>query len=352
MAIVILNWNGKHFLERFLPILLARTLSPAARVVIADNASSDGSLEFLREKYPTLQVLAFDKNYGFTGGYNKALRQVGAAYYVLLNSDVEVGEGWLEPLLEAMEENPQMGACMPKMLSLAHPRQFEYAGACGGFIDRLGFPFCRGRILSRIEEDHGQYDAEVPVFWASGACLMVRSEVYHRLGGLDEAFFAHMEEIDFCWRLQLNGYQVWCIPRAVVWHVGGGTLPNNSPRKLFFNYRNNLYMLYKNLPRKRCVTLLALRLGIDCLSGVVYLLQGKWSYAQAVGQAHRAFFSGRGSLQRTPATLCKRPVWGVYRGWVILRFFLSRGRLTFSMLDLPAPAVAAPAQHRRHRRSL
>lgn len=332
VAIVILNWNGVHFMERFLPVLIERTPADKASIIIADNASTDGSLDFLKRNYPQLQVLLFDRNYGFTGGYNRALRQIDTQYYVLLNSDVEVCEGWLDALVDAMDANPQMGACMPKIVSWTKPEVFEYAGACGGFIDRYGFPFCRGRILSKIEKDTGQYDNPMPIFWASGACLMVRSSVYHALGGLDNAFFAHMEEIDFCWRVQLNGMQVWSVPGSCVRHVGGGTLPNNSPRKLFFNYRNNLYMLYKNLPDRKIVPILAVRLVIDWLSAAAYLVQGKFTFFGAVAKAHRAFWKGRHALERTPSRNQGLPVAGVYNGMIIASFFLKLSKLTFSKL--------------------
>ncbi|MBR5100524.1 MAG: glycosyltransferase family 2 protein, partial [Bacteroidales bacterium] len=247
-AVVILNWNGLKMLQTYLPLLEQRTTCCGAFIVVADNGSTDGSVEWLQEHHPQIRLICFDQNHGFTGGYNRALREIDADYYVLLNSDVEVTDGWLEPLVGFLEENPDAGICQPKVLSVAERNRFEYAGAAGGFIDRFGYPFCRGRILSNLELDKGQYDEPEECFWATGACMVVRSALYHHLSGLDESFFAHMEEIDFCWRAKLLGYQVWCVPASTVYHVGGGTLPNNSPRKLYFNYRNNLLMLYKNLP--------------------------------------------------------------------------------------------------------
>ena len=221
IAVVILNWNGLKMLQTYLPTLVERTSCCGSFIVVADNGSTDGSVDWLKEAYPEIRTLCFDRNYGFTGGYNRALREIDADYYILLNSDIEVGEGWLEPLVSFMEEHPDVGICQPKVLSMAERDRFEYAGAAGGFIDRYGYPFCRGRILSNLEKDQGQYDTPEECFWATGACMMVRSALYHHLGGLDDSFFAHMEEIDFCWRAKLLGYQVWCVPASTVWHVGG-----------------------------------------------------------------------------------------------------------------------------------
>src|SRR5574344_1219898 len=249
-AVVILNWNGKKFLETYLPSLTQNTDRENAFIVVADNGSTDGSVEWMEVNYPDIRVIEFDKNWGFTGGYNRAFNEIDADYYVLLNSDIEVTPGWLDNLLSFMEDNPDVGICQPKVLAMHDKTSFEYAGAAGGFIDRYGYPFCRGRILSKVEKDHGQYDEPMETFWATGACLMIRSSLYHHLGGLDESFFAHMEEIDLCWRAKLLGYEVWCVPSSVIYPVGGGTFHNNSPQKLYLNYRNNLLMLYKNLPEK------------------------------------------------------------------------------------------------------
>lgn len=344
-AVVILNWNGEKFLKKYLPALVANTPthtpSPdgntGVSIVVADNSSSDNSIPFLQKNYPLIRIIQLDENYGFTGGYNRALAQVDAEYFILLNSDILVPDSWLEPLISFMDNNPQAGICQPKMLTEGRHQQlcieatgkedltglfkadlsggkyetFEYAGACGGYIDILGFPFCRGRVLSNVEQDKGQYNDPVQCFWASGACMVVRSSVWRELGGLDEGFFAHMEEIDFCWRAQLAGHQVWAVPQSHVFHVGGGTLPNNSPRKLFFNYRNNLLMLYKNLPfndgweafgRKggNRNFYIFTRMCVDGLTGIAYLLQGKWSYFTAVIKAHNAF---RSMKKQTAITL-------------------------------------------------
>lgn len=332
IAVVILNWNGLGMLQTYLPTLIARTTCPGAFIVVADNGSTDGSVAWLQTNYPAIRTLRFDQNYGFTGGYNRALREIDADYYVLLNSDIEVGEKWLEPLAGFMEEHPEVGICQPKVLSIAERDRFEYAGAAGGFIDYLGYPFCRGRILSKLEKDQGQYDEAVECFWATGACMMVRSALYHHLGGLDELFFAHMEEIDFCWRAKMLGYQVWCVPASTVWHVGGGTLPNNSPRKLYFNYRNNLLMLRKNLPdSSRYHRRFRTRLLLDDLSAAVYLLTGRWRSFAAVCRAHRDYRRMRRDLEVSPFEE-GRDFEGLYPRSIVFDFFRSRKRLKFSDL--------------------
>lgn len=332
IAVVILNWNGLPMLQAYLPTLVARTTCSGAFIVVADNGSADGSVAWLKENWPSVRTIQLDRNYGFTGGYNRALREVDADYYVLLNSDVEVGEHWLEPLAAFMEENPDVGVCQPKIRSVARRDAFEYAGAAGGFIDRYGYPFCRGRILSHIETDAGQYDEPVECFWASGACMMVRSALYHHLDGLDEAFFAHMEEIDFCWRVKLLGYRIWCVPDSTVWHVGGGTLPNDSPRKLYFNYRNNLLMLYKNLPERTRRRRILARMCLDGGSAAVYLLTGRWSSFRAVWKAHRDYRRMR--REEDPSSFeGERNHIGLYDKSIVLRFFLSRGRLRWSDIE-------------------
>ena len=240
-AIVILNWNGRKMLERYLPSVVENTPDDAA-VIVADNASSDGSLDFLAQYYPSVRCLPLDVNYGFAEGYNRALRLVEAQYYVLLNSDVEVTAGWLKPLVDYMDAHDEVAACQPKLLSWTSKGYFEYAGASGGFIDRYGYPFCRGRLFDTVEEDQGQYDQPASVLWATGACLLIRSADYWAAGGLDGRFFAHNEEIDLCWRLHIMGRQVMCLPQSLVYHLGGGTLPKGNPRKTFLNFRNNLTM--------------------------------------------------------------------------------------------------------------
>ncbi len=289
VAVVILNWNGERFLEQFLPPLIACTSYAGAQIIIADNASTDGSMQFLQTNYPSLRTIVLDQNYGFAAGYNKALEQIDAAYFVLLNSDVEVTPGWLDALMVFMEANPTVAACQPKIKAFYAKNYFEHAGAAGGFIDYLGFPFCRGRVFAHLEEDKGQYDEVVDVFWASGACLLIRADMFKKVGGLDEAFFAHMEEIDLCWRLNARGYRVVCVPQSTVYHVGGGTLNAESPRKTYLNFRNNLLMLYKNLPQQSLDFVLRWRKVLDYVAAVQLYATGKKANAAAVLQARKDF---------------------------------------------------------------
>lgn len=404
-AIVILNWNGRKFLEKYLPVLIGETPKDT-KIVIADNGSQDGSTDwienFLVPRYKSnlkneeqfeyfdeehesarighgiynystkndtyqfnidnLEILKFNSNLGFTQGYNAALEKIEAEYYVIMNSDIRVPEysnllsltqgfkeNWLTPLTYFLDTHPQAGICMPKIVSeieySENSRQvFEYAGASGGFIDRYGFPFCRGRILSSVENDTGQYNNPIQIFWASGACMVIRSSLFKVLGGFDVNFFAHMEEIDLCWRAKLLGWQVWAIPQSKVYHIGGGTLPNNSPKKLYLNYRNNLLMLYKNLPLKEegweafgikgkynRETHILIRKIIDGLSAVAYLLKGKFSYAKAVTRAHKDFRQMKKSMEPSPR-IKEQNLTGIYKGSIIKAFLLYVRR--FSDLDL------------------
>ena len=262
LAIVILNWNGKQMLQTYLPKVLACSRDEAV-VYVADNASTDDSLAMLNEKFPEVRQIVLDKNWGFADGYNKALARVDAEYYVLLNSDVEVTPGWLKPLVSFMDAHPEVGACQPKLLSVADKSKFEYAGACGGFLDRYGYPYCRGRVFDTVEQDNGQYDDIHEVLWTTGACMMVRSKDYWAVNGLDGRFFAHNEEIDMCWRMRMMGRQLFCIPQSKVYHVGGGTLPKGKPMKTYLNFRNNLTMLYKNLPEKELRYVMRVRWFLD-----------------------------------------------------------------------------------------
>jgi len=292
-AVVILNWNGEKFLQQFLPSVAKYSNSNDVEIFVADNGSSDNSISYIKKNFDTVKILQFDKNYGFTGGYNRALTQIEAKFYVLLNSDVEVCENWINPIIEFMEKNTDVAACMPKLLTHSKPTHFEYAGAVGGFIDKYGYPFCRGRILSEIEEDTGQYNTIKDIFWASGACMFVRASLFHTVGGFDDDFFAHMEEIDLCWRLKNAGYRIVSFPQVAVLHVGGGTLPNNNPHKLFLNFRNNLLMLYKNLPEKELMKTLVIRMLYDGMAAVLYLLKGEYQFFKAVLKAHLAFYKMR-----------------------------------------------------------
>lgn len=296
-AIVILNWNGKKFLERFLPSVV-NFCPPWAEVIIADNASIDDSVSFLQKHFPQIRIIQHSSNLGFTGGYNATLSQIDAEYYILLNSDIEVKSDWLSPIIEWMDANPEFAACQPKLLSQHHPTQFEYAGAAGGFIDRWGYPFCQGRIFQQLEEDRGQYDLIREVFWATGACMVVRAKLYHEFGGLDEEFFAHMEEIDFCWRLKNAGYKIGYYPQSVVYHVGAGTLPKSSWKKTYLNFRNNLFLLLKNLPKQRLIPVFTIRIVLDLVAAMKFLSQGAFRDAGAVFKAYASFYKKIGYIKR------------------------------------------------------
>jgi len=326
-AVVILNFNTKDYLRKFLPGLIASCEGLDAQVIVADNASSDGSVAVMQAEFPQVPLKVLDQNYGFTGGYNRALEGIDAEYYVLINSDIEVPKGWLKPLVAWMDSHPSCGACGPKLLSYAQRDTFEYAGAAGGLVDRYGYPFCRGRMLQKIEKDQGQYDTPAEVLWASGACLLVRASVWKALGGLDERFFAHMEEIDLCWRMQLRGWKVNIVPESFVYHIGGGTLPNESPFKLRLNFRNNLLLLENNLPatfvaegikekraRRKTRRRIFVRMCLDGLSALVYLVTRRWSFYQSVVEAHKEYRQLRkpGEIPASPA----QPS-GLYRGWIV-----------------------------------
>lgn len=295
-AVVILNYNGVHFLEQFLPSVVS--YSQGHRIVVADNASTDSSVAFLKEHYPSIEVFVFTENYGFAEGYNQALDRIDNTYSILLNSDAEVTPNWIEPVLELMEQDASIAACQPKVRAYHQKNYFEYAGAAGGYIDALAYPFCRGRILNITEEDMGQYDSVVPIFWATGACFFVRTEVYKSLGGLDRSFFAHMEEIDLCWRMHRAGYQLYCQPASLVYHVGGGTMPVSNPRKTYLNFRNSTVMLYKNEPVIQLLWKLPAKLGLDLLAALVFFGQRKPHDAWAVLRAIRGFFENISKWKR------------------------------------------------------
>lgn len=288
IAVVILNWNGKKFLQQFLPSVKASTYGHF-EIVVGDNGSTDDSVAFLEQQYPEVRVIRHSINHGFAKGYNETLKQVVADYYVILNSDVEVQAGWLEPMLDLLEKNPSIAACQPKILSWANKNMFEYAGAAGGWLDEYGYPFAKGRVFDVCEEDHGQYDQSEPVFWASGAALFIRSSVFHALRGFDEYFFAHQEEIDLCWRIQLAGHKVYSCPASVVYHVGGGTLPKGNSKKTYLNFRNNHIMLSKNLPLRKKLWVMPARNFLDAVSAWKGLLSGDGGYFIAILRAHAAF---------------------------------------------------------------
>lgn len=288
-SVVILNWNGKNWLEKFLPSVVTFSNSKDVEVVVADNSSTDDSTAFLAEHYPQIRIIVLTKNWGFAEGYNKAIDQIESKYTVLLNSDVEVTPDWLTELTNYLDSNEDTAAVQPKILSQLDQDTFEYAGAAGGFIDQYGYPFCRGRIFSSVEKDKSQYDQTTDIFWATGACLMIRTDIYKSVGGLDASFFAHQEEIDLCWRLRSRGYRIACVTSSTVFHVGGGTLAQESPRKTFLNFRNNLLMLYKNLPDKDLAYVLRARKVLDMLSYIQFRLTGKAKNAQAIRDARKEF---------------------------------------------------------------
>lgn len=323
VAVVILNWNGKKFLEQFLPSVVQN--SPEfAEIFVADNDSSDDSVSFLKKEYPSVRLILNPDNGGYAKGYNDALSQIEAQYYVLLNSDIEVSPRWIEPLIEYMDDNETVAACQPKILSYHQKTHFEYAGAGGGYIDKYGYPFCRGRIFQELEEDHGQYNDVKEVFWASGACMFVRSEVYHQLGGLDNDFFAHMEEIDFCWRAKNANYKISYHPESVVYHVGGGTLPKNNPRKTYLNFRNNFFLLYKNLESKNMVTVFFWRLILDGIAGLKFLADGNFRDTVAVFKAHLHFYMALGQLKRKRKLLTRNAVTEVYQRNIVFEHFIKK----------------------------
>lgn len=280
-------------LESYLPSVIRSALSEGVTIYVADNASTDRSVEMLRRDFPQVHLIILKENYGFAEGYNLALKQVEAEYAVLLNSDVQVSEHWLSPLVTYMDAHPEVAACQPKILSLRSRDSFEYAGAAGGFIDKYGYPYCRGRIMDKVEEDRGQYDTPSPVFWASGAAMFIRLSDYRAAGGLDGRFFAHMEEIDLCWRLRARGRGIVCLPDSVVYHLGGATLQKESPRKTFLNFRNNLLMLYKNLPEAELKPVMRIRTCLDYIAALKFLITGQLAHARAVMQARREYKSMR-----------------------------------------------------------
>lgn len=337
ISVVILNWNGSTMMRRFLPSVIK--YSPEAEIVVADNGSTDDSLDMLSVSFPGVRQISFSRNYGFAGGYNRAINEINTPLTLLLNSDVEATPHWLEPLLAFMDAHPGAAACQPKILNANHRDMFEYAGACGGFLDRLGYPYCRGRILSVVEKDEGQYDGEpVPVFWATGAAMLVRTDIYKAVGGLDDRFFAHQEEIDLCWRLRARGYGVWCVPQSAVYHLGGATLDKSNPKKTFLNFRNNLLMLYKNLPDNRRTGVLAMRYVLDYLAALQKLLSGRRSEALAIVRARfeyshiRHEFDG---LRRENLKATTNPDIPEQRPYSILWEYYAKGIRRFSQLKNP-----------------
>ncbi|MCF8297215.1 MAG: glycosyltransferase family 2 protein [Saprospiraceae bacterium] len=331
VAVVILNWNGRKFLEKFLPGVIKYNAA-FSEVIIADNDSSDDSVEFLKKNFPTIRIIQNEENGGFAKGYNDALKYVEAEYYVLLNSDIEVTKNWIEPVIELMDADANIAVCQPKLLSYDEQNMFEYAGAAGGYLSKYGYPFCRGRLFQTLEEDKGQYDDVKEVFWATGACMFVRAELYHKFGGLDDDFFAHMEEIDFCWRLKNMGYKSMYCPYSTVYHVGGGTLPKQSSRKTYLNFRNNFILLYKNLPSKRIFRVFCVRLVLDGIAGFKFLLEGGFKDFWAVLRAHLSFYRTLSKTKAKRKLLTQNEVSQIYNGSIVLDYFLG-GKKKFTDLD-------------------
>lgn len=332
VAVVILNWNGEKLLQQFLPTVLQH--SPEnVEIYIVDNYSTDNSIKLVQESFPTIRIINLDKNWGFAAGYNRALEQIEAEYYILLNSDVEVTLGWIDPIIELLDKNQTIAACQPKIRSYHKKEEFEYAGAAGGFIDKWCYPFCRGRIFHIFEKDEGQYDQVTEIFWASGAALFIRSKVYHSVGGLDEDFFAHMEEIDLCWRIKNNGYKVYFHPQSLVYHIGGGTLLMGSPQKTFLNFRNSLLLITKNLPKRSFLPLLFLRMILDGVAAISFLpyKNGPGNFF-AVLKAHFSYYSMFLKIIKKRKIVPNHKVGRIYKKSVVFDFFLRKKR-KFSDLE-------------------
>ncbi len=331
VAVVILNYNGQKFLEKFLPTVISYS-SDVAEVIVADNCSTDNSVEFMRENFPNVRLIINESNGGFSTGYNVALRQVEAEYYVLLNSDIEVTPNWIKPIIDLMDSDKNIAACQPKLLSYYERDRFEYAGAAGGFIDKYGYPFCRGRVFQNLETDEGQYDDIKEVFWATGACMFVRAELYHKYGGLDDSFFAHMEEIDFCWRMKNLDYKIMYCPSSAVYHIGGGTLPKSSARKTYLNFRNNLSLLMKNLPDGTAFGIIFYRIQHDWIAGLKFMFEGSIADLWAVTRAHLSFYRHLPKLRKCRKTLKHKQVSCMYKKNIVFKHFLEKKK-KFSELN-------------------
>lgn len=334
-AVVILNWNGRAFLEKFLPGVISATVSPGTEVIVADNGSGDDSVSWLAGNYPDIRVIMLDKNYGYAGGYNRVLEQIDSEYYILLNSDVAVEQGWSDALITFMDMHPAAGACQPKIKSYSEPERFEHAGAAGGYLDRFGYPFCRGRIMNYTEKDRGQYDDVREIFWASGACMAVRASAFEQCDGFDELFFTHMEEIDLCWRMQNAGFNIYCVPESTVWHVGGGTLNYGSPQKIYYNFRNSLLMLAKNLPSRRIRRTILTRQILDGVAALMFLFSAGWKSFTAVIKAHNDFRKARNSIRthRTLSPVCETygPPHTMMNKSVVFEYYIMKRRIFTSL---------------------
>ena len=323
IAVVILNWNGAKLLEQFLPSVVS--FSEEATIYVADNASTDASIEVIQKQFPSVKIIQNSGNFGFAKGYNEALQFVEEPFYALVNSDIEVTENWLVPIIEMFENEPETAIIQPKILDYKNKTHFEYAGAAGGFIDKLGYPFCRGRIFETIEEDKNQYNDEIPIFWASGACFFIRKEVFRKLNGFDPDFFAHQEEIDLCWRAFNLGYQTKFTYKSTVYHVGGATLQQSNPKKTFLNFRNSLLMLVKNLPKNQLFPILFMRLCLDGLAGIQFLLKGKFAHFLAIIKAHFAFYSIGFQFYKKRTTHQRSDYFKINS--IVYRYFIKNGKV-------------------------
>jgi GT2 family glycosyltransferase len=334
IAVVILNWNGRAYLEKYLPSVIQH--SKGCRIVVADNHSSDDSIAFVKQTFPEIDIIALPANYGFSEGYNRALSKLNEKYFILLNSDVEVTTNWIEPVVQLMEEDPRIAACQPKIKSWHDRDSFEYAGAAGGFLDKWGYPFCRGRIFDTVEKDTGQYDDIIPVFWATGACMFVRADAYREAGGMDREFFAHMEEVDLCWRFQNAGYKIMYCGHSTVYHVGGGTLHKSNPRKTYLNFRNGLAMMYKNLPDGLVKSRIFGRLLLDGLAGFKFAADLKPENVSAIARAHWHYFLNikkyRSRRKICTAAVKKDISDTLYPGSIVWEYF-AKGHKTFNQLE-------------------
>jgi GT2 family glycosyltransferase len=327
VAVVIIHWNKRELLEQFLPSVVASTY-PNLKIIVADNASTDNSVSYLFKNFPTVEVIQLHENFGYAGGYNQALKLVQADYYILLNNDVEVTPNWIEPVIEWMDKNPKIAAAQPKLLQYNNRSYFEYAGAAGGFMDHLGYVFCRGRIFEKTEQDLGQYNDNIPVFWASGACLFVKANAFHEVGGFDEHFFAHMEEVDLCWRLQLAGYQNWYVGASTVYHLGGSTLQQGNPKKTYLNFRNSLQMLLKNSSAFTLFWLIPVRSTLDLLSSFYFIKSGNFKDSKAVHLAHSHFFFKWGKWWKKRKSVSPQKsvqdLYGIYPKSIVFAHFLNK----------------------------
>ncbi|TVR39017.1 MAG: glycosyltransferase family 2 protein [Bacteroidia bacterium] len=338
LALIILNWNGKYLLKRFLPSVVCYT--PATvEIIVADNGSTDGSAEFVSANFPHIRIIRLEKNYGFAGGYNKALAEVKADYYILLNSDVEVTKDWINPCISLLEQHKDVAAVQPKIRSLSQPDYFEYAGAAGGYIDYLGYPFCRGRILSTLEKDTEQYNDLVEIFWASGAAFFIRASHFQRAGGFDARFFAHMEEVDLCWRLQNMGYRILSCPKSLVYHMGGASMDASSPQKTYLNFRNNLWMLAKNLNTRNFVKTMAARIMLDAIAACTFLLKGKCRDSLAVIRAHLYLLTHYSRMRQNHMPPAPELPNTVFRKSIVVQYYL-RGKKYFSDLRFKASTAS------------